>query len=307
MRTYKLLLCVVVLSIIASAQQVSIKRDRYKAWEAFILSNGTVEAVVVPQVGRVMQFRFVGEQDGPFWENESLLGKTADPKLTEWQNFGGDKTWPSEQSQWPKIIDREWPPPTTFDSTPLKAVPERRRLRLEYPLDPNYGIRVTRWIELDQRMNVMRIRTRYDKVQGDPVKVGVWVITQLKDPREIKLYKSTNSPMQDGYVQVSGPAPYALHVHDWGISMRRDPQHKLKVGSDGDRIEWIGNSWKLRIDAEPRTAGAEYPEKGSSVQVYTNDDPDKYVELETQGLLLTMKKGDKQERVNTYTLTKIAE
>jgi AhpD family alkylhydroperoxidase len=150
----------------------------------------------------------------------------------------------------------------------------------------------------------MRIRTRYEKVQGDPVKVGVWVITQLKDPREVRLYKSAGSSMKDGYVQVSGPAPVGLQVHDWGISLRRDPRNKLKVGSDGDRIEWFGNSWRLRIDAEPRDAKAEYPEQGSSVQVYTNDDPDKYVELETQGPLLTMKKGDKQERVNTYTLTK---
>src|SRR4030095_15262184 len=109
---------------------------------------------------------------------------------------------------------------------------------------------------------VMRIRTRYEKVQGDPVKVGVWVITQLKDPREMRLYKSAGSSMEDGYVEVSGPAPFGLQVHDWGISLRRDPRNKLKVGSDGDRLEWFGNSWRLRIDAEPRVGKAEYPEQG---------------------------------------------
>ena len=299
-------ICVLVclLGTIASAQAAGIHNTEYHGWNAFILSNGTVEAIIVPQVGRVMQFRFTGEQDGPFWENEATLGKSADPGSKEWLNFGGDKTWPAEQAQWPKIMNREWPPPATFDSTPVKAIAEKKRIRLEYPVDPHYGIRVTRWVELDPQKNIMRIRTRYEKVQGDPVKVGVWVITQLKDPREVRLYKSAGSSMKDGYVQVSGPAPFGLQVHDWGISLRRDPRDKLKVGSDGDRLEWFGNSWRLRIDAEPRVGKAEYPEKGSSVQVYTNDDPDKYVELETQGPLVTMKKGDRQERVNTYTLTR---
>jgi hypothetical protein len=304
MQTRALALCVVLLAQVAFAQKTSIRQDTYKGWNAFILSNGTVEAIVVPQVGRVMQFRFAGEQDGPFWENEAFLGKAADPDSKEWQNFGGDKTWPSEQSQWPKIINREWPPPATFDSTPVKAIAEKKRIRLEYPVDPHYGIRVTRWVELDPQKNIMRIRTRYEKVQGDPVKVGVWVITQLKDPREVRLYKAANSPMKDGYVQVSGPVPFGLLVHDWGIALRRHPSSKLKVGSDGNRLEWFGNSWRLQINAHRYFDDAEYPEKSSSVQVYTNDDPDKYVELETQGPLRTMEKGDMQECVNTYTLTK---
>ena len=47
----------------------TIKTTPYRGWnEAFLLSNGTVEAVVVPAIGRVMQFRFAGpsvENDGP--------------------------------------------------------------------------------------------------------------------------------------------------------------------------------------------------------------------------------------------------
>src|SRR2546430_1617960 len=72
----------------------------YRGWsDSLVLSNGKVEAVVVPAVGRVMQFRFVGEDD-IFWENASLQGKSANPASQEWNNFGGDKTWPSPQADW---------------------------------------------------------------------------------------------------------------------------------------------------------------------------------------------------------------
>src|SRR4051812_30063639 len=102
---------------------VRIERAAYNGWaEAFTISNGRVEAVIVPAVGRVMQFRFVGEKEGPFWENHALDGKNPDSQSAEWINFGGDKTWPSPQSDWAKITGRAWPPPKAFDSMPVDAI-----------------------------------------------------------------------------------------------------------------------------------------------------------------------------------------
>src|ERR1044071_7118728 len=50
-------------------------RTNYHGWaNSILLSNGRVEAVIVPAIGRVMQFRFAGEEDGPFWENRALDG-----------------------------------------------------------------------------------------------------------------------------------------------------------------------------------------------------------------------------------------
>src|ERR1041384_218159 len=87
----------------------------YHGWtNSILVSNGRVEAVIVPAIGRVMQFRFAGEEDGPFWENSAMTGKAPDPAATEWGNFGGDKTWPAPQSDWPKTTPRAWPPPVAF-------------------------------------------------------------------------------------------------------------------------------------------------------------------------------------------------
>ena len=76
-----------VASIIAAttlnaAGKISVKSAvTYHGWtDAVVLGNGTVEAIVVPSVGRLMQFRFTGAADGPFWENPKLAGKAMPEK-----------------------------------------------------------------------------------------------------------------------------------------------------------------------------------------------------------------------------------
>ena len=54
----------------------------------------------------------------------------------------------------------------------------------------------------------------------------------------------------------------------------------------------------------PRVAGAEYPDQGSSAEIFTGPDPAAYVELETFGPLSTMKVGDTIQRTNKYTLSR---
>src|SRR6266481_4539376 len=72
--------------------RITVLRTNYHGWpDSLLLSNGRVEAIIVPAIGRVMQFRFAGESDGPFWENRALDGIKAEPESKEWGNFGGDK------------------------------------------------------------------------------------------------------------------------------------------------------------------------------------------------------------------------
>ena len=157
-------------------------RTNYHGWaNSILLSNGRVEAVIVPAIGRVMQFRFAGEEDGPFWENRALAGIKPEPESKEWGNFGGDKTWPAPQSDWPKLTPRAWPPPVAFDSMPVQATVDGFLVKLISAIDPHYGIRAYREINLALDRPVMTITTNYEKVSGQPFRVSVWVITQLKD------------------------------------------------------------------------------------------------------------------------------
>ena len=49
-------------------------------------------------------------------------------------------------------------------------------------------------------------------------------------------------------------------------------------------------------------AGGDYPDKGSSTEIYTSADPLPYIEMETLGPLAKLKEGDTIKRSNTYKL-----
>jgi hypothetical protein len=290
----------------AAADKTSPAKITYNGWaDSFRLSNSEVEAVVVPSVGRVMQFHFVGE-DSIFWENSALQAKPADPSAKDWANFGGDKSWPSPQADWPKMIGRGWPPPATFDSTPLAATAQGNAVEVVSPVDPGYGIRVHRRVELDPHQPVLKITTTYEKVSGDPVKISIGVITQLRDPQRAFIALPAKSQFPDGYVLLNFEKPQDGKLHDGLFSLTRSHENRSQIGNDGSSLLWMNEKYALRIDS-PRVDGAEYPNQGSSTVIYTNADPDAYVELETYGPLNTIKTGDKIERTNTYTLSKRTE
>jgi len=289
------------------ADEVSVEKIAYHGWnDCLILKNSKVEAIVVPAVGRVMQFRFAGEEDGVFWENRALYGKSPEPKSKDWGNFGGDKTWPAPQSDWAKVTDRAWPPPPAFDSMPVESStgglkPSAKGVWLKSPIDPFYGIRTERVISLGEDESFIRIRTFYHKVEGEPRKVGIWTITQLKDPIEVLMPVAATSAFNEGYNKQSDALPLGLTLRDGLLTMKRDRTKNTKIGNDSDKLIWVGERSVLQIES-PRVANAEYPDQGSSAEVYTNADPLPYVELELLGPLTTIKAGDRIEQTMTYTL-----
>jgi hypothetical protein len=274
----------------------------YHGWtDAIVLSNGRVEAVIVPAIGRVMQFRLAGADDGPFWENRALDGKAPDPAAKEWVNFGGDKTWPSPQADWPRITPRAWPPPVAFDSMPVEAKQDGFIVTLVSAVDPDYGIRTRREIQLDLDLPVMTITTTYQKVSGQPLKTGVWVITQLKDPVLACASLPDFESFREGYNRQSEELPAGFKIDHGLVLMTRDPKAAHKIGTDAGALFWVGTDSVLRIES-PRRVFGDYPDEGCSAEIYTNPDPLPYVELEMLGPVRKMIVGNKITRRSTYTL-----
>jgi hypothetical protein len=65
-------------------------------------------------------------------------------------------------------------------------------------------------------------------------------------------------------------------------------------------MAWVGKRCVLRIDAE--TGPGEYPDGGCVTEVYTNPDPQKYVELETLGTLEKIGAGGHIRRTTAYSV-----
>ena len=286
----------------------SVERIDYQRWpDSLLLKNGLVEAVVVPAIGRVMQLRFSGERDGPFWENPLLATRSAVADPNDWANFGGDKAWPSPQSDWDKNAGRAWPPPTGFDGGLMEAVIDGpAAVTLVSPIDAGYGIRVRRRIELSPDRPVMTVTTTYEKVAGAPLEVAVWVITQLKNPVAVGAPLAGASGKGSDYVSQSDGLPAGLHVADGLLSLARDPRQNHKIGMRAATLVWVGATESLRIDSA-LVSGAKYPDDGCSAEVYTNADPLAYVELELLGPLARLEVGGRLERVSSYTLVRRAD
>ena len=280
----------------------SVVYTNYHGWSNSItLNNGLVEAVIAPTVGRVMQFRFPGEE-GPFWENTNRYGKLPSPE--DWNlytgSFGGDKSWPAPQSVW------NWPPPRGFDGMTNSVTVTNGIVTLVTPVDPLYQARSIRQIELSFGEPVMRIITTFERISTSTKtnKVSVWVITQLRDPVKCYIPIPRPSIFPSGYLRQSDTAPPNLTVTNGLISFVRDIRASHKIGSDSSTLLWLGTKVALRIDAAraPGVAPQDYPDNGSSVEIYTNPDPTAYVELETLGPMEALLPGARISRTNLYRL-----
>jgi len=289
--------------------RVTIIRTNYHGWpDAYVMSNGKAAAVIVPAIGRVMQFGFVGEA-GVFWENRALDGRIADGHLVvwaakDWVNFGGDKTWPSPEADWTVFTGRKgWRPPPAFDGWSADVRTGGGTLTLVTAVDPFYGTFAERRIRLHSSKPEMTITTTYTREKGEPAWIGIWVITQLKEPVGLFAPVPRKSVFPEGFTLLGQNLPPSLKVTNGLVALARNQKAAHKIGLDGDSMLWVGEKHTLRIDS-PRERKGDYPDKGSSTEIYTSPDPLSYIELETLGPLHLMKPGDKINQVNTYTLSR---
>ncbi|MEO1432153.1 MAG: DUF4380 domain-containing protein [Cyanobacteria bacterium J06633_8] len=283
------------------SQKVTVTKTNYQGWEdSYILSNSQVEAVIVPAIGRIMQFRLPGGEN-TFWEDSQLYGKL--PNKEEWNNFGGDKTWPAPQSEWKKMTKISWPPPATFDAAPVEIEVQKNEITLISEIDPFYGIRFYRRITLEPNQPIMKVTTTFDKVKGDLQEVSVWTVTQLKEPVSVFAAIPQPSIFPQGYNKQSDDLPANLKIDNGILSLTRDRNQKHKIGSDASRLLWVGENVAVRMDSA-RIDKVIYPDNNSSSEIYTNSDPQAYVELEFLSPLKTLKIGEKMDLTVTYTLFK---
>ena len=302
----------------------------YHGWDNSVsLNNGVVEAVIVPTVGRVQQFRFVGDTNGALWENPRTLGR-APTGSGFYPNFGGDKAWPSPQSEW------GWPPPRGFDGSVCTASFTNRVVMLvtaytyangstdnvdSYtitngivtlvtPVDATYGIRTTRIIELLANAPEMRVRTVFERTaESSKTNLGVWIDCQATVASESRCYvpvpKSSifpNGYTTTGSAQFTAALPLGFTNANGLISFGVNSDRvNHKVGFDGSTLLLVGPSLSLRLDT-PRVPGATYPDGNSSTEVYTAG-ADHYFELEMLGPLAALPVGGKIEYVMTYSLS----
>jgi hypothetical protein len=271
----------------------------YHGWSnSIVMGNGKVETAIVPAVGRLMQFRFVDQDEGPFWENAKMYGKQ--PAANLWDTpgaFGGDKVWPAPQSVW------NWPPPRGFDSMSFTGAVANGVVTLTGPVDSTFGTRVVRRIALHPTEPILRVASTFEKVVGKTNQMSVWVVTQVKNAERIFVPVPIPSIFPKGYTAL-GTVPRGTVVTNGLVSLARDLSTGCKIGNDAGALLWVGTNSVLLIEA-PRVPGVPksgYPDSGCSAEVYTNQDPTPYIELELLGPLAKLGTNNTLEATSVYTL-----
>jgi hypothetical protein len=171
-------------------------------------------------------------------------------------------------------------------------------------------------VHLDPEQAIMTITTTYELVSGDAKTIGVWTITQLKEPVSIFVPLPQDTKRTNSFTLLGKEPPPDLRTLSLGITtgdakrnvlcLSRDPKASYKIGTEAITLLWIGEKAALRIDSE-RLAQAEYPDQGSSAEIYTNPDPLRYIELEMLGPLRKLMAGDRIHHTNTYRLFRRSE
>ena len=297
-----------------SPAAVTITKDLFHGWNALILRNRALEVTVVPAIGRIMQIALrtgdgeAGAQ-GPLWSHPGI-GPDLGGDENGWINLGGDKAWPAPQSRWEAIVGKGWPPPKTFDASPFEgrsiegAGDAGDEVELLSAVDPAYGVRVRRTIALDPAAPIVTVETSYEKVEGAPIRVGVWTITQLASPERLYLRLPARSAFSEGFALRLPDRPKELAVEGRLLSLARDPSAKTMLGSDGDALLWVGRDAHLLIEAvtDPHDPPGEWPD-GAHAQIYTSSDEAlPYVELELLSPLRDLRIGERAALRVRYTL-----
>jgi hypothetical protein len=288
----------------------------FRGWPAMALRNAHTELVVVPAIGRVMSLGLAGDvaASDPIWRHDQLGPKLAGDE-NGWINYGGDKAWPAPQSDWQQVVGKAWPPPATFDATAHMATMKGSSIEMVSPIDPAYGLRVRRTVTLSDAL--VLIDTAYEKVEGPPVRVAVWTITQLQSPdRMFALLSERDRPaFSGGYRSLLPARPKDLRIDGRLLGIARDTNEKTMIAIDADALVWVGSGRTLLIQNagtyvatgpnwQPTEESAPRP-GGARAQIYTSPDgAEPYVELELLGPLVDLTPGQRAMMSVRYRLVR---
>ena len=294
-----------------ASSAVTVTRLTYKGWKNCArISNGVVDAIVVPSIGRIMEFQFVGHpESSPIFTNQDLVGKTgADVKAGDWANFGGDKLWPSPQSGWLQYIGHTFPPPPEFDGLPQRLEIVPGGVRLIVPFSAEYGTDASRTITLRPGESQLYIAQTIRRIaaptgKGGQTPLGLWSVTQTRGDETAYLPLNPKSRFPLGFVTFDGevrpvldsPAlPVGWTRSETMLTVKRDEKISTKLGVD-NAAGWIASLYggtTLFSEHFPPRSPLSYPDGGSSAEVYTNAGSTAYIELELLGPLQPLPVGN---------------
>ena len=261
----------------------------YAGWQKCVrLRNAEVDLVMTTDVGpRVIRFGFTG---GPneFVEYPDQVGQTGG---TAYRSYGGHRLWIS-----PEVAGRTNHP----DNNPVGWKEENGEVTLIAPVEKETSLQKQLRVVLDKDRNHVRVIHKITNCSSSDATLAPWAVSVLAPggraivPQEpFVAHADRVLPVRPvvlwGYTQMKDPR------WTWGnrfIVLRQDsavevPQKMGALVSEG----WAAyaNGDRLFVKRFPFVQGADYPDFGCNLELFTNN---RMLEVESLGPLSTLKKGE---------------
>ena len=271
--------------VVCALAEPSLKPTTWRGIEAFALTDGRSEAVVVPKLGgRVVSYRLVG---GANW---LWLGEPGSETREPSQFWGGDKSYIGPHSGWRFTLPRTWPPPSPDTSAHAAEVLDGGALRITSPPWDGYdAARITREFRFDAGGDFI-VQHGIAAVPGSRAVGALWTISQMV-PGAVFVPLNAVSPYKDNFFWFDWSKPAARKGATLlsPTLLRIEPVvgEVFKIGAHPPQpalaVVRDGAAFVQKADPQPKS---DYPEgadgAGFSVEVYHHDLPGagEYVELE---------------------------
>jgi hypothetical protein len=284
-----------------------ISLTKFNTAEAYKLTDGKSEAIIVPSLGRVMSYRLV---DGP---NFLWVAPPKQYKPNEWKNLGGDKTWPAPQSMWDPWTGKGWPPPTAWDGASHRAeVITGGKLRTISPVAPGIGARIIREYGFNAQ-GELEVGQIVEKTSGSPISLSTWMVTQIVHPDAVFLPTNADSPYKNNFHWMAAPKkPVNTSAISPTLLMAqtsRDTDYKIGVDAPfvaiaavKDGVAFVQRAANASGDYPDGAAGAGFP-----VELYNNSGHGLfYAELELLSPMRTYKTGTSFKHTVRWSLHRLS-
>ncbi|MFM8394578.1 MAG: DUF4380 domain-containing protein, partial [Acidobacteriota bacterium] len=300
-RTTRTLLWLTLLLPAAGYAQVRVERAAFAGWpNCYRISNGRLELIATTDIGpRIMSIRLDG---GPnlFYVREDFAGKSGG---AEWRNYGGHRLWhaPEEKSRTYEADNDPILP------SQIEALPDGVRLTSE--AGRSSGISKSIEIRMDPQRARVTVTHRLRNHGLWAVELAPWAISvmapdgfaisplpsrfhpdRLLPNRTLALWPYTD--LRDDRYSLG--TNMVMLRHRAGIEAARE-RAKIGVANDDGWCAYARQG-QLFIKRFRYVEGAVYPDRGSSVELFTNN---RMLELETLAPLVKLAPGatvDYEER-----------
>jgi hypothetical protein len=249
------------------ATKVSVEHVAYRGFaDAVRITNGTVEAIIIPSIGgRLMRFATVGG-DNVLWENPTVPISQAGQS----GNWGGEKSWPWPQHDWSHRTGQGWPPPAASDQSPYECQIEPDGVRLISQVLTGYDVQIVREFRMAPTGAELTEEISFQSagLAAGVSPAGVWSIAEVPVTKNIFVRQTGNTLRPLGFSSWPVPGKTIGGI----LILDRPADAKSKLGLDADLLAVVVKKQLLSIklrDVSPPAAGYVAGEKA---QLYAEPD-----------------------------------